>query len=150
MMKCQWQRTGSDRWESFRLDVFVIIVPNTDQNALSLRSINCSCSVINGPMGSCERCWTCCPQPFFPLHVCSPSSYAWVSVRCCVEDLSQAVRSCMTLCETVQAGGQIAHTVHPKACAAFTTLNLLSTVLPEEHTVLRWHSERHMMAQLFW
>lgn len=65
----------------------------------------------------------------------------------CVEDLVQAV--CVTLCETVQADGHITHNVHLKACAAFTALNLLSIVLPQEHAVLRQHSERHMTAQSF-
>lgn len=43
--------------------------------------------------------------PPFPFHafVFIVNGYAGVSVQYCVTDLAQAVHSCVTLCETVEA-----------------------------------------------
>lgn len=75
--------------------------------------------------------------PPFPFHafVFILSGYAGVSVQYCVTDLAQAVHSCVTLCESVEADVQISQPVLLKTSPACYTLNLLSTVLPEVQTV---------------
>ncbi len=76
------------------------------------------------------------PPVTSPAFVFSLSGCAGMSVDR-VTDLVQAAHSCVTLRETVQADGQITHTLNHKCSAAFTELNLLSIVLSEVRTVLR-------------